>query len=312
MSIHYLEEFLVLVRYMNFTSAARYLNLTQSALSKHIAALEKEFNSNFFDRSGQHIELTEQGRAFCIDALQMLNLYQATQTHMRSTGLEVRLAGAIDDPAIHSLISAARAKQVETDPGFTLALTNNPAQSLLDLLLAMRIDMYIDVALEVDVIDPACETCILAVVPLVAIANSRHPLVKKEKVCAEDLRGLSIMYPTGSLICRRGADAVESFFNRHNVSTRSSIFFADSVKDFPLASIGDDVFVTPRSNFSRQLFANIMDDYYAVPFAEPDAAFPYRLVWRKGEDTQRVLTFRDTLVATSDQLHPGNRQRLDW
>lgn len=59
------EEFLELVNYMNFTVAARKLNLTQSALSKHIAALEKEFDVVLVDRSKQQIELTQQGRIFC-------------------------------------------------------------------------------------------------------------------------------------------------------------------------------------------------------------------------------------------------------
>ena len=71
MNSSYLNEFLVVVRHMNFTAAAKYLNLTQSSLSKHMAALEKEFGCTLFKRNLQGIELTSQGRVFSIDAQKM-------------------------------------------------------------------------------------------------------------------------------------------------------------------------------------------------------------------------------------------------
>jgi DNA-binding transcriptional LysR family regulator len=180
MKMDYLEEFLVLVRYMNFSTAAKYLNLTQSALSKHIASLESEFNSVFFNRSYQNIELTGQGRAFCVDAVEMLNLYKVAQAHMKSICLEVRLSGTVDDAATFKLITAAKTKLTETDPDFALSMNSNPVQPLSDLLMAKRIDLYIDVALEDDLIDASCDTCILTTVPLVAIVNRRHPLALRE------------------------------------------------------------------------------------------------------------------------------------
>jgi DNA-binding transcriptional LysR family regulator len=310
MGIRYLEEFLVLTRYMNFTTAAKYLNLTQSALSKHIASLEREFDGVFFNRASQNIELTEQGRIFCVDAQKMLDLYRSAQDRLKSTVTAVRLAGAVDDAATLKLITTARTKLTETDPDFALLMNSDAAQPLLDLLMTRRINLYIDIALEDDRIDESCDTCILATVPLIAIINCQHPLVKHESISAADLTGHSIMYPTGSISSLRGADAVGSFFRRHHISPGSSIFFARSIKDFPFATIGDNVLVTPRSNFSKQFFPNIMENHRAIPFRETDAVFPYRLVWRKDESSTRVLAFRDMLIAVSEQLHPGNRSLL--
>jgi DNA-binding transcriptional LysR family regulator len=305
--IRYFDEYLALVRFMNFTTAAKYLNLTQSALSKHIAALEKEFGCVFFNRNSQYIELTAQGRAFCTDALEISNHYKAAQLRMKSMSLEVRLAGYVDDAAILKLISTARTRLTESDPGLGLSLIRVPSQSLQDLLTAKRIDLYIEITLEGDYVNPSCDTCILAAVPLVAIVNRQHRLATRKTISVSDLASQAIMYPTGSFSSVRGSDAVDSFIHRHNIFPEKSIFFADSIKDFPLADINDNVFVTPRSNFSKQLFSNIMDNYCAIPFEEEDAVFPYHLVWRKDEENARVLNLRDTLIAVSEELYPGNR-----
>jgi DNA-binding transcriptional LysR family regulator len=292
---------------MNFTTAAKYLNLTQSALSKHIASLEKEFGCDFFNRDSQYIELTTQGRAFCTDAMEIVNHYQAAKLRMKSMSLEVRLAGNVDDAAVLKLISTARARLTEAEPEFGLSLIRPPNQSLQDLLMAKRINLYIEVALEGDSFDPSCDSCILAAVPLVAIVSRHHQLATHKTVSASDLANQSIMYPTGSFSSVRGSDAIDSFIQRHNIFPKKSIFFADSIKDFPLATINDNVFVTPRSNFSKQLFSNIMDDYCAIPFEEEDAVFPYHLVWLKDESNVQVFKLRDALIAVSEELYPGNR-----
>jgi hypothetical protein len=120
------------------------------------------------------------------------------------------------------------------------------------------------------------------------------------------------MRPTGSISCNRGADVVASFFHRHHIAPNNSIFFANSTKDFPFESIGDNVFVTPRSNFSRQLFPNIMEDYRPLPFTDTDAIFPYRLVWRREGNSRQALAFRDVLIAIAEQMYPGSHTFLGW
>ncbi len=47
---------------LSFTKAAKELFITQPAVTKHINALEQEFNNKFFNRKGNSIELTEAGK----------------------------------------------------------------------------------------------------------------------------------------------------------------------------------------------------------------------------------------------------------
>lgn len=56
------REFITLARCLNFTQAAEELHMTQPALSKHIAALEREFGAELFIRDRRTVQLSEAGR----------------------------------------------------------------------------------------------------------------------------------------------------------------------------------------------------------------------------------------------------------
>ena len=306
--IDHLEEFLTVVRYMNFTQAARKLNLAQSALSKHIASLEKEFDSVFFERGHQTVELTPQGRTFCVAAQEMLDIYRSTQERLKAARASVRLAGAVVDTAVMRLISTARTRIAQTDGTDAVSLHGDPSMPLFEYLLENRIDLYVDMEPEPEEADDdRVSSCLLANVPLALIVRREHPLANREEVRAQDLADQTIMYPTGNLGSVRGSEVIDRFLRRHGVSPARRVFFASSFKDFPLASMGDDVLVTPRSNFSKQFFPNIEQDYCSIPFAEADAVFPYHLVWRANERGEHVLRLRDELVRASEELYPGNR-----
>lgn len=58
-----LEAFLLVAERGSFSGAAEALHLTQPAVSKRIAALEKQLGDRLFDRIGRCVTLTEAGRA---------------------------------------------------------------------------------------------------------------------------------------------------------------------------------------------------------------------------------------------------------
>lgn len=62
MTTERLFEFLVLSQTLNFTSAARKLFMTQSALSRHIAELENEMGIKVLERNTHSVKLTQSGR----------------------------------------------------------------------------------------------------------------------------------------------------------------------------------------------------------------------------------------------------------
>ena len=60
-SIEHFRQFLVLSEYLNFSLAAESLYITQPVLSRHITALEEEYDVKLFARTTQSVKLTPAG-----------------------------------------------------------------------------------------------------------------------------------------------------------------------------------------------------------------------------------------------------------
>ncbi|MHC5375153.1 LysR family transcriptional regulator [Enterococcus sp. LJL120] len=74
MNIDYLEEFIELVKELNFFNAAENLFISQSTLSRHIQKLEKDLGVPIFFRSSKGVALTEYGRLFLAYAEKVTSL----------------------------------------------------------------------------------------------------------------------------------------------------------------------------------------------------------------------------------------------
>src|ERR1700674_2273255 len=72
MTLEQLRIFIAVAEKQHVTQAARELNLTQSATSAAIAALEARYDVKLFDRIGRGIALTQTGRDFLIEARAVL------------------------------------------------------------------------------------------------------------------------------------------------------------------------------------------------------------------------------------------------
>lgn len=64
MELHYIREFVLLSNIGNFQEAADALYISQSTLSRHIQALEKELQNKLFDRTTRNVQISDFGRFF--------------------------------------------------------------------------------------------------------------------------------------------------------------------------------------------------------------------------------------------------------
>lgn len=93
MDIAQLEAFISVAELQSFSKAATQLYLTQSAVSKRIAALESYLDVALFERFGQRIRLTEAGKTLLIDAREILDKVHDMQRH--SDMSKNRIAGKL-------------------------------------------------------------------------------------------------------------------------------------------------------------------------------------------------------------------------
>ncbi len=76
--------FLALARHLNFTQAAREMCISQSTLSMHISALEKNLNLTLFIRTKRKVELSPEGQLLFPKPQYMDNLLEETIAEARN------------------------------------------------------------------------------------------------------------------------------------------------------------------------------------------------------------------------------------
>ena len=79
MTLEQLRIFVAVAERQHITRAAEALNLTQSAVSAAIAALEGRHDAKLFNRIGRGIELTEVGKVFLTEAKAILSRVQTAE-----------------------------------------------------------------------------------------------------------------------------------------------------------------------------------------------------------------------------------------
>ena len=86
MTLEQLRVFVAVAERQHVTRAAASLNLTQSAVSAAIAALEARHGAKLFHRVGRGIELTEAGALFLVEARAVLTRATAAELVLAELG----------------------------------------------------------------------------------------------------------------------------------------------------------------------------------------------------------------------------------
>lgn len=145
MDLQMLHEFAVLAERLNYTQAARDLNVAPSTLSRHMAALETELGTRFFTRGGGtsltyagHILLEEAGSFFAAEERVARRLGEAR----RSVQGKVRLEDYIFSRSIKNfmLTAAKRYRTLYHGVAFEFVSIGN-GSSMEDLLADGDIDV---------------------------------------------------------------------------------------------------------------------------------------------------------------------------
>lgn len=74
-----IKTFLVAAELKNYTKASYFLNMTQPAVSKHIKAIEENYQIKLFKKVGKNIELTYQGQLLYKNLIQIERLCKETE-----------------------------------------------------------------------------------------------------------------------------------------------------------------------------------------------------------------------------------------
>jgi len=187
MTLEQLRIFVAVAEREHVTQAARDLNLTQSAVSAAVTALEERHDTKLFDRIGRRIALTQAGRLFLTEARTVLARAAAAETMLADlTGLKRgSLALAASQTVGNYWLPPLMARFRSDHPGITLSLTIGNTETV----AAMVRESVVDVGfVEGDIDEPALTITPVAEDELVLVVSAaRMPPKRAAAPRAADL-----------------------------------------------------------------------------------------------------------------------------
>ena len=186
MDIESLAEFCSLVETHSFQETAARMNISQSALTKHIHKMEEELNITLFDRSQRSIRINEYSQRFYPHAKQILQIYSEATAFLHELNDQERISVTV---AYNPIVG--QYGLVDTLLGFSAKhpeynLKTNESYHSLDLLKEKRCDFAFVGEGESEGSD--FSRMIYKTDHLAVVVPENHPLASQDTVTLDALR----------------------------------------------------------------------------------------------------------------------------
>ena len=178
--------FTALSKYMNFSTAAEELYLSQSSLSKRIKSLETKLDMELFIRHPRTIELTEAGKAILPYAVHISNEYEMMKEALAgyTDGRSLLRIAAISFLSYYGMMNGI-SLYIKDNPGVNVNIKEINSQHGMELLDTDRVDacMMFSKLVSTDKYNKYP----LVKDEMVAVMNENHPLAMRDTVTLEQL-----------------------------------------------------------------------------------------------------------------------------
>lgn len=257
MELEYFNEFIVFAKYMNISKASRKLLISQSTLSHHIAALEKELAVPLVNRE-QPMTLTPAGRTLVRQTAEWLKTYDSIVDSVRNAAQQtLELCVSLDDTrtGAHHSLYASLFKFAKLHPEVYVRYVSCTDSTALAALRDARVDCVgvimcpIPSDLEAGVIYHR----VPALYPnhLYVWLDKTHRLAKKKELRWKDLNGLTLPVPSN--------------FNRLWGSTMPQILLNHGVSvNIELHALEPHSFLNSIGSDEVQIYDEGWKDYVAI------------------------------------------------
>lgn len=200
MNIRQVEYFCKVCEYKRLAAAARELYISEQALSKSIASMERELGFDLFLRTSKGLELTTAGVAIYEKAIEAV----MAMKELRSSALTIQdgqdkqrvqlgfyegfLGGENDPFPVRLLVKFAR-----EHAGCSLGIFEGPNEQVYHRTAKGVLDLGVFVG----EVPPNCEGIKLVVINLGAVISRKNPLSRKKSLEWKDLDGQKLMQIRG-------------------------------------------------------------------------------------------------------------------
>ncbi len=191
---------------LNYTQAAKRLNITQPAVSQHIKALEEELGVHIFERAGGKLVVTRQGEEVISCARKLAALENNLRQTLSDGQAQVEhLTVGVTHTAESSPIAETLALYCARHEGVSIKMVTDTTNNLYHMLKSYELDLAI---VEGRITDPRIHYLLLDTDTLVLAVSMDHPFAKKSMVTLDELK-------REKLILRLPESGTRSLFEAH-------------------------------------------------------------------------------------------------
>lgn len=216
MELRQLRYFAKAAETLNFSDAAKALNIAQSTLSQQIKQLEDELGVQLFQRNSHSISLTEAADEVLPYALRTIHDAETCSDRIRD--LRQLLTGTLNIGVTYSfspILTETVILFMKKYPGIKLNIIYKPMGELMDLLSKREIDFVLAFKPTQPLAD--VESHILFQNSLSAVVSTGHPLAGKKKVSLAELEKYDLALPSRGLQARNAFDSIVTPYNHFKI-----------------------------------------------------------------------------------------------
>ena len=266
-----LRAFKAIVDHGSVTEAADALGLTQSSLSKSLAAFEAYLGFPLFHRIGRRLRLSAQGQEFLAqtaNAIELLDGLEAAAASIRDNRAAHYRVAAIGPLLMSSFLPRALAHFSELRPGVDLAIETKLRIEMEDWVAGGHSDVGLTIF---PVQSGRFGSRELARVTAVTVVPAGHRLAQRSALSPRDISGERIIMPR---LAARVRNMVESGFLQAGYTLSPRLETTTAVAAAHLVAEGNGIAVLDPITVT-----GLSQDKIAVIPWEPKIELTYGMIW---------------------------------
>lgn len=296
MHIENFKIFSDLVESQSFSRAAKLNNITQSAVSQQLRAMEKHFNVFIVDRSQKQFRLTREGQKLYQSAKEILHLYEKLDSELQE--MKKIISGTIHISTVYSI-------GLHELPPYVKAFMKEFPSVNVRVEYRRSNHVYDDVihnAVDLGLVAYPAKMRQLEIIPfrednLVVVASPDHPIANKQEVKLTDLANENFIGFEQDIPTRRATDQL---FKEAKIDLDPVMEF-DNIETVKRAvEIGAGIAIVPEITIMQEAMQGHLKKVRIKGVTAKKLNRPLAIIHRKGRVLTPAMKKLITLLTTKD------------
>ncbi len=296
MDVHQLNIFISAAQYLNFTEAAKHMFVAQSAVSHHIAELEKELGTKLFFRNKNGISLTPAGETLLMEAFKITTMVGKTSTKIQkmASGAKGELSiGFVFEPIVDCFTEHFR-QFYEKYPEINIHFNSYDSIKIARMMENMELDICFARLITINKKEEVYWRLLYSD-PLYVGMRKSHQLAGLRKVKLNMLAHEKIILMTRQ--ANPGMfDMIHHLFMSRGIPPLIQETTNDLMTSIMMARIGMGLLILPE-RFKHM----IPEELDFIPIDEEDACHQIGITWHKDNPNPSVKLFLEAFGIDMDE-----------